>query len=327
MSEDDNLPDTQSDPRGIAYRALHLAVPACLITLVVMAVGAEAVWARLRTARWGWVVAGAAMCSVQILLCALRWRLTAAPLGLRIPVKEAIAEYYLSSLINTTVPGGVVGDAWRAVRSRGAAGLERAAQSVVIERMAGQIALGAVLLLGLAVSGRPGLQWIALAVIVVLVTLALGLAIVSRSPLRARLAHLMPAMVRRFAGAVRDSWRGPGPATAQIGLSGAIVAVNIAAFLCAARATGTVIGLVDAILVVPLTLFAMVIPLSVAGWGYREGAAAAAFPLIGLSSVAGVSASVVFGIVVLLAGLPGLVVALRHHGFASTPPSQGAAAP
>jgi uncharacterized membrane protein len=58
----------------------------------------------------------------------------------------------------------------------------------------------------------------------------------------------------------------------------------------------------------------MLVPLSVAGWGYREGAAAAVFPLIGASAAAGVSASVVFGAVMLGASLPGLAGLLVRKG-------------
>jgi len=55
------------------------------------------------------------------------------------------------------------------------------------------------------------------------------------------------------------------------------------------------------------------IPFSVAGWGYREGAAAVVFPLIGHSAALGVSASVVFGVVVLIANLPGTLVLLTRQ--------------
>src|SRR6056297_1937847 len=131
------------------YRALHVLVPLALVTVVLSAVGAEDVLSRLRSAEPGWILAALGACSAQTLLSALRWRLTAERLGARMSLGDAVSEYYLSSLVNTTMPGGMVGDAVRAVRTRGAAGLERAAQAVVIERLAGQIAVGSVLLLGL----------------------------------------------------------------------------------------------------------------------------------------------------------------------------------
>ena len=121
-------------------------------------------------------------------------------------------------------------------------------------------------------------------------------------------------MVRRFLAAIRESWFDCRAACKQVALSLLVVALNVAAFVLAARATGAALDPADALLAVPLVLAAMLVPLSVAGWGYREGAAAAVFPLIGASAAAGVSASVMFGAVVLVASLPGLAVLLLRKG-------------
>jgi hypothetical protein len=51
----------------------------------------------------------------------------------------------------------------------------------------------------------------------------------------------------------------------------------------------------------------MLIPLSFSGWGLREGAAAALFPVAGLTAAQGLATSVAFGLVFLIAVLPGLV--------------------
>jgi len=56
---------------------------------------------------------------------------------------------------------------------------------------------------------------------------------------------------------------------------------------------------------IPLILTAMLIPLSVAGWGWREGAAAALFPLAGAAPDAGLAASAAFGALMLAAAMPG----------------------
>ncbi|HRM70851.1 MAG TPA: lysylphosphatidylglycerol synthase domain-containing protein, partial [Thauera phenylacetica] len=61
---------------------------------------------------------------------------------------------------------------------------------------------------------------------------------------------------------------------------------------------------------VPWVLLAMAIPLSVAGWGVREAAAALVWQAAGLEAAEGVAASVSYGVVVLLSTLPG-ALALR----------------
>lgn len=306
------LPLSQSElirPRkGALYRFVHVAVPLVLTAFLVWAVGATDVWARLSAAQPIWVVAALLACSAQVVLCAVRWRFTAHRLAAPITTKGAVAEYYISSVINTTVPGGVVGDALRAVRARGAAGFERAAQSVVIERLAGQIALGVTLVLGLALSGQPAMQWAGVAAGGALVSIAAVAWL-----LRGRgLVRAVPPVIQRFAAAIRESWFDTRAAVVQVALSLLIVAANLIAFFSAARATGTVIPFPELLYAVPLILVAMLIPLSIAGWGYREGAAAAVFPMVGATAAEGVAASVVFGAVILVASLPGIALILTR---------------
>lgn len=297
----------------LLYRAAHVVVPVLLIILVVRSVGAGEVAARLSEAKVGWIIASLVACSVQIVLCALRWKATAAPLGAPISTATAVSEYYFSSVINATVPGGVVGDAIRAVRSRGAAGLESAAQGVILERLAGQIALGAVLLAGLLLSG---VAWLQAAGGLALAAVAGAGGLVAL--LRWRGAErLLPGVIRRFLSAMRLSWSGRRRAGVQIVLSLGIVAANLAGFVFAARATGATIGFPEMLYAVPLILAAMLIPFSVGGWGYREGVAAAIFPLIGGSAAAGVGASMIFGAVLLVASLPGAAVLLLRRGPAA----------
>ena len=64
---------------------------------------------------------------------------------------------------------------------------------------------------------------------------------------------------------------------------------------------------------VPLILLTMILPLTVSGWGLREGAAAGLFPLIGASAQAGLAASLAFGLMFLASTLPGLLVLLARR--------------
>jgi bacteriorhodopsin len=56
-----------------------------------------------------------------------------------------------------------------------------------------------------------------------------------------------------------------------------------------------------------LVMFVMVVP-SVAGWGPREGGTAWIFGAAGLGAAQGVTTAVVYGIMVLVATLPGAAV-------------------
>ncbi|CAN0585062.1 unnamed protein product, partial [Ectocarpus sp. 12 AP-2014] len=205
-------------------------------------------------------------------------------------------------------PGGVLGDVGRAVRARGAAGLARAGQSVLVERLWGQAALFAMLVCAVAaVSIAPGglhlpgplVTSVALAAVLVIAAVM----IIVRAPARA-------GRVGQALAAVRACLGQPGTWPVLAVLSFATASMNLLAFAFCARATGTVLGPVAILALVPVILFTMVVPLSISGWGLREGAAAAVFPLAGASPEAGLAASMAFGLVFLVSALPGLPVLL-----------------
>lgn len=292
----------------VLKRAVHLIVPICLLFLIFSSVSSDEVLSRIGAISPGWLVAAFLAAQAQIVLSALRWQLTARCIGVPLPIGRALAEYYLSGVINMTVPGGVLGDGLRAIRSREINGFETAAHAVLIERLAGQLALAVVLCAGLLLSGISTLQQ---AGVIGLVLFAVGMIV---GPRLARVLPLryVPDAVGRFRVSIRQSWFGPRIGMTQILLSLLIVAANLASFTFAAAATGSTVGLVEVLFTVPLILFAMLIPFSIGGWGYREGAAAAIFPLIGATAAAGVSASVIFGAVILVANLPGLLVLVKR---------------
>jgi uncharacterized membrane protein YbhN (UPF0104 family) len=257
-----------------------------------------------------WWFAGAiAALTVQTVLSALRWRLTASRLGILVDVRTAVREYYLSQVINQSLPGGMVGDAARAVRSRGQAGLARAGQAVVLERLMGQIVMF------LFLAGAFATTWIAPGGLVwpaaVAVPLALALAAGFALPPLLWSATRMPGLVGRWAMLLHEIIHAGlmqrGTLGRQILLSIGTACCNLAAFAFCARAVGVSLPLGTLLAIVPLVLFTMLIPLSMSGWGLREGAAAALFPLAGATAAQGFATSVAFGLAFILAVLPGLV--------------------
>ncbi len=283
--------------------ALRVLVPVGLVALIWHFLGASAGWERLATASPLWLAAAVLAAQAQIVLSAFRWRLTAGRLGLEIGRRRAVGEYFLAQLVNMTLPGGVVGDAARAGRMRHAAGLAVSGEAVVIERMAGQMALAAVAVPGIVLALMLGAPLGGAGT--ALVAVAVGVAILwrFRQALGARLARL--PMLARFGASTRAALFAPAVRGRQIVLGLAIVACNLAAFAFCARATGTSLGPLATVAIVPLILTAMLLPLSVGGWGWREGAAAALFPVAGFGAGAGLAASVAFGIVILIAAAPG----------------------
>lgn len=295
----------RSRAKLVAGISMRMAVPLALIALFWWVADGTDALARLGAADPIWIALALVTANLQIVLSAWRWRLVASALGMRIGPSTAIGEYYLAQLINQSVPGGVTGDVARAARLRRQAGLARSAQAVVVERLAGQVALAVVTIVAfaaaLAIPG--GLEWPASLVGAgLVVAIALSLAFVR---LRSEIARWPPAA--GLATAVRIGLTAPAVRGHQVAVGLPIVGCNLATFAFCAAATGTSLPFEAIVTVVPLILTAMVLPTSIAGWGWREGAAVVLFPLFGATPAAGLAASVCFGGVILLSALPGVL--------------------
>jgi uncharacterized membrane protein YbhN (UPF0104 family) len=94
----------------------------------------------------------------------------------------------------------------------------------------------------------------------------------------------------------------------QICLSTFIALVISFSFYACAKATGSTLPLSTLFTLIPLILTSMLIPLSVGGWGWREGAAAALFPLAGASASAGIATGIAYGATMLIAALPAVIL-------------------
>ncbi|UTT62140.1 lysylphosphatidylglycerol synthase transmembrane domain-containing protein [Microcella humidisoli] len=315
-------------PQGLGRRALVVAAQA-LVTIGLLALlwqvadGADALAVLLSVNPW-WIAAALAALTLHTVLAAERWRLTAGALGLPLARGHALREYYLAQLVNSTVPGGVVGDAGRAVRSREQAGLAVAAQAVVVERFAGQVALLATMALAVTITTLVpgGLEWplwmLGLAAALTLGSLALVGVLLAARWLPGRVGPRVAELSRTAAVALVGRRSLP----PQLALSAGTTACILLAFWFCTIAVGLSLPFGAIVTLVPLILLTMLVPITISGWGLREGAAAALLPLAGATASASLAASVVFGLVGLVAVLPGLLgVWARPRGGAerSTP--------
>jgi len=92
--------------------------------------------------------------------------------------------------------------------------------------------------------------------------------------------------------------------------SAVVVVGQTVTLLVAARAAGVTRDAGELLPLALLVLAAMALPLSIGGWGPREGVAAWAFAVAGLGASLGFTTAVVYGVLVLVASLPGAVVLL-----------------
>lgn len=281
-------------------RFAHLAASLAVLALALWWVSFEEVFARLKLAEPLWLALAFACLTLSTLSMTRRWTAIAETLGLEIRFGVALREYYLALAMNAFLPGGIVGDVSRAIRMRRVGDLKRAAKSVIAERVLGQAGLLIILAFGMiwALTVPGDMAWPSstqLGIVFALTAGAVTLILLVCIPATAPFVRLCARLLMR-------------PVIASHAILAACLLI-FALYACA-RATGSILPFEAAVTVLPLVLCAMLVPLSVAGWGWREGAAAALFPLFGATPEAGVAMGICYGAMALLAALPGAAFAL-----------------
>ena len=254
------------------------------------------------------ILAALALAALATAAAAWRWRVVSAGFGLPLGWSEAFTSYYRSQFLNTVLPGGVLGDVHRAfAQGRVHERLDLAARAVAAERVAGQLVqivltLLVLVPLGLASPLAP-LAWVSGAIALLAVSFVVAVAASARG--RAALARefrmLRPVLSR------------PSALVAIIAASVLVVAAHAGTFVIAGFSAGVHAGGGELAAVALVVLGAAAIPVNIGGWGPREAVAASAFALAGLGAAAGIAASTAFGVLTLIAVLPGALALLADR--------------
>jgi uncharacterized membrane protein YbhN (UPF0104 family) len=279
---------------------LRLAAGVTVLWFLVREVGAAPFEDGLRAVTWQAVVAAVTLTAFTTLCSAWRWRVVARALGVDIGLPAATGAYYRSLFLNSVLPGGILGDVHRAVtHGRRAGDVALGVRAVAWERLCGQViqaVVTAVVLLTLPSPVRPALPYVLAGV-----TGAAGCAalIVWGAARRGR-----PRLARAARTVVADLRHGllPRGVWPQVTLASVlVVAGHTATFVIAARVAGCTAPLGELVALLMVIQTAVVIPLSIGGWGLREGAAAWVFAAAGLGAANGVTAATLYAVVMLAA--------------------------
>ena len=301
---------TTSAPRRSARRSwrwLRLLVGVGILAILVWRVGTGPFVDGIRLID-GWSLAAAVTIgAITTVCCAWRWNLVARGLGVSVPLRKGIPAYYRSQFLNVTLPGGVVGDVHRAVdHGREVGDVSGGVRAVAWERTAGQmvqIAVTVAILLFLPSPIRSAMPFAALALVIGLVALLVASRRLPRSgPSRWARALNIGFNDLRNGLLSRAAW------PFIIVASAIAVAGHAATFLLAARTSGLTVSTSTMLPLALIVLLAMALPLSIGGWGPREGVAAWAFAMAGLTASQGVTTAVVYGVLVFASTLPGAIV-------------------
>lgn len=255
---------------------------------------------------------------MQLLSAALasyRWYLIMRRLKFEQGPLFYLKSYLKGSFFNQALPGGIGGDAYRVLEcAKLGNGKKAAFYGVLLDRLLGLI--GLLLLNLLANMAYPDL--LPAAIFHILNTIALG-------GIAAVVVFAMLGKIDRFAGYkftrhlheisadMRRVYHDPKAIGLHSVISVLIHFISMLAVFFIGTGVGLHYGLLTFLVLVPPVMLLTIAPISLAGWGVREGGMIGLFLLVGADKTLVLSMSVLYGLVLLAASLPGLLLFLMSR--------------
>jgi glycosyltransferase 2 family protein len=259
----------------------------------------------------------AVLLSIALIFCSnilaiVRWELLTRQVGVRIGIAKILCYGLIGSFFNQTLPSSVGGDGirfWLLYRDRIPASL--AVRSIFLDRFVGFVFLVVPSLYGLPrllwqlLAIDPRLTWVGFACGIVLCVLAATFAAQQRNRLnRYRIGRLVVQIVDDLKFL---------PTNISSSVRVAIVSAGVPFMLfyvvwILVHQFDRAVSFFDVLTVIPVIFILLVIPISVAGWGFREGLFVAGLGLIGVSQDVALVSSILFGLTSLAASLIGGVI-------------------
>lgn len=276
------------------------------------------------------LVCGAGVLSVQAVIIAVRLAICVRMFGYRIDTTSSWIACQYSGFFSHTPISFVGGDAMRVwYLTRSGVPMHDAAKSVIIDRALGF--MGMMVLVAATVPAfyfviKDPAMWGGL---LVLATIGFGATVTFLALGRLRFpGHRtgILARVAEYSTVSRQLILHPRESAQAFGLAVLMNLLNPLAIWLMARAYDDSISLYAAAVASPIVFLISMIPISVAGWGVREGAFVVVFGLFGASAATSLTVSISFGVAFLLAYIPGAVLFLlrRRSGSRRTAvPAEG----
>lgn len=245
----------------------------------------------------------------QALLAVVRWQQVLHHQEIQLPFLKLVRYFWLGLFFNQVLPSSVGGDAMRAYcLVREGCGIGGASVAVLLDRICGMIGLVILVFVCQPLSfdyiSDTTTRWGVLAVasaaaaaigaVLVLDRMTAGLR-------RWRIARGMTALSRDARGLLFSGGLGRRITL----LSVTVHLISIGAIGVLALAAKLEVHWLAFVIVVPLASLLMTVPISIAGWGVREGVMVVGLGYAGMDAEQAVALSVLYGLLLLAVALPG----------------------
>jgi uncharacterized protein (TIRG00374 family) len=294
-----------------------------LVAALAYHIGSSEIIGHLKAVTWETLAGVTLILATSVFFVTPRWAIILFALKYRIRSVALIGSVFVGFFFNQLLPTGVGGDVFRVWQAkRFGVPLGFAVHSVLIDRAAGVFVsfIGAVMLLPVAhpVRGQTVLQWI---VILIGLATVIGLMVLWRLE-RASLAG--PPMIAGIQRGLVSFFRSfvllAGHPVAAVGVL-ILACINqllpVGAIWLLARELQISVPPLQIAFITFVSTLAATLPISIAGWGIREGTLVALFGMYGISADTAFAVSVLYGACLTLSATPGALFLLTYR---SSPP-------
>jgi uncharacterized protein (TIRG00374 family) len=291
---------------------LKATVTVGLIWFVVHGIDLAETKRHMVSIEWSTIVLVLLLLAAQTVLGAMRWRILMRLFDKVLALSTTVRIYFEGVFFNQVLPSTVGGDGIRIYRVyRLGLPFGSAFNGVLLDRVAGFMSL-----ILLVVVAQPllrqridneqallaflGIMVLGVAAIVALLALA-------SLPQRFSSLRIIRGMMNLSVGC-REMLKSVRIAAPVMGFSLIGHVGMVFSIYLIAMDIGLRVSFVDCLIIVPSVMLLATVPISIAGWGVREGAMVAAFGLLGAPQSAVAALSLSFGLCLIVVGLPGGVL-------------------
>jgi glycosyltransferase 2 family protein len=220
----------------------------------------------------------------------LRWQWLLKAVGANVPFRRVVYLYFIGSFFNTFLPTGFGGDVVRVLEIGPGATSDQAAGTALVDRLTGFIILFVLALVTLPFSYRRLPPNLTVLISLMAVAVLGGSALLFEGRLLRRLTVWLP----RSLSLAGDAWIGKTyaviTACGRRGVVGALFwslvfnLLQVFANVLVARALGVTVSAWVFFMIVPLATAVLLVPISISGFGVREGLYVALFGQLGVGA-------------------------------------------
>lgn len=298
--------------KTIAQTVFRLVVTVTCLWLLMRSIDTSRLLATFRNVQPGWVVTTLLVYWTAQVVSSLRCAYIARHLGGSLSMSTALRAHFVGLWFNQVLPSGLGGDLVKVAIMRQPLGLGLAVRAGILDRLSGLVFLvvAVTVTLPLYRDVLDEVLWLGLATVAAGFFVALVMAVFIAHAITAKLA--LPPWLATLFQTLKDVWQfRRGQAFWQQVWTSAIVHANgITTYLLISVALGFTTHALHYMLLVPLVFLLALLPLSLAGWGVREAGAVWLFGLVGIPGEQAMAISIGYGLLLIIASMPGLVVFL-----------------